>query len=157
MKRDWSAYAPLVLRLMLGFGFLYHGLPKLGDGHAGFVILLTTIGIPAPGIMAWAVGALEVLGGLALWAGAFTTITGGLLIVELLVALFKVHLPFGFNFVNITHPSGPQFGMPGYEPVLLYISALLTLMLLGSGMYSVDAWRAAKRGAPAARGAPVPM
>src|SRR5688572_7382229 len=98
MKRDLSAYAPLVLRLMLGFGFLYHGLPKLGDGHAGFVVMLSQVGIPAPEYMAWVVGVLEVAGGLALWAGAFTTVTSAILIVELLVALIKVHLAHGFDF-----------------------------------------------------------
>jgi putative oxidoreductase len=144
MKRDWSGYAPLVLRLMLGFGFLYHGVPKLSWGHAGFVIMLDSIGIPAPSLMAWVVGVLEVVGGLALWAGAFTTIASALLILELVVALVKVHLANGFNFVNLIDPSGPQFGMPGYEPVLLYMSGLLALILGGAGKYSVEGMRAAK-------------
>jgi len=144
MKRDWSAWAPLVLRLMLGFGFLYHGVPKLSWGHAGFVIMLDTMGIPAPSLMAWAVGILEVVGGLALWAGVFTTTIGALLIVELSVALFKVHLAHGFNFVNLVDPSGPQFGMPGYEPVLLYMAGLLAIVLGGPGKYSVHGMRAAK-------------
>jgi len=146
MKRDWSAYAPLVLRLMLGFGFLYHGVPKLSWGHAGFVVMLDSMGIPAPSLMAWAVGILEVVGGLALWAGAFTTIVCGLLIVELMVALVKVHLAHGFNFVNLVDPSGPQFGMPGYEPVLLYMAGLLALILGGPGKYSVHGMRQAKGG-----------
>ena len=145
MKRDWTAYAPLALRLMLGFGFLYHGLPKLGDGHAGFVVMLDTIGIPAPGLMAWVVGIVEVVGGLALWAGAFTTIVSGVLIVELLVALFTVHFPSGFDFVNITDAAGPVFGMPGYEVVLLYIAMLLALILGGPGKYTATAMWAARR------------
>ena len=148
MKRDWSAYAPLALRLMLGFGFIYHGLPKLGDGHLGFVVMLGGIGVPAPAVMAWVVGVVEVVGGLALWAGVLTTIVSGVLILELLVALFTVHLASGFNFVNITDPAGPIFGMPGYEPVLLYISMLLGLILGGAGKYSVEGMRAAKMAAP---------
>jgi putative oxidoreductase len=148
MKRDWSAYAPLALRLMLGFGFLYHGLPKLGQGHPGFVLMLGAIGIPAPDIMAWVVGILEVVGGLALWVGVFTTIVSGVLILELLVALFKVHLASGFNFVNITDPAGPIFGMPGYEPVLLYMAMLLALILGGAGRYSVEGMRRAKMAGP---------
>ena len=145
MKRDWSAYAPLALRLMLGFGFLYHGLPKLGDGHFGFVLMLDEIGIPWPGVMAWVVGILEVVGGLALWAGVFTAIVSGVLIFELLVALFTVHLPSGFNFVNITDAAGPVFGMPGYEVVLLYIAMMLALILSGPGKYTVPAMWAARR------------
>ena len=137
MKRDLSAYAPLSLRLVLGFGFLYHGLPKLGDGHAGFVVMLANLGIPAPEITAWLVGIVEVVGGLALWAGIFITPVSAILGVELLVALFKVHFAQGFNFVNIVDPAGPQFGMPGYEPVVLYLAGLVTLVLGGPGKYTL--------------------
>jgi putative oxidoreductase len=137
MKRDLSAYAPLALRAILGFGFLYHGLPKLGDGHAGFVVMLASLGIPAPEIMAWVVGLVEVVGGLALWAGSYITPVSAVLGVELLVALFKVHFAQGFNFVNIVDPAGPQFGMPGYEPVLLYLAGLVSLVLSGPGKYTL--------------------
>jgi putative oxidoreductase len=51
-----------------------------------------------------------------------------------------VHLPFGFNFMNIVGmgETGPQFGMPGYETPLLYLAGLLTLLLAGPSYLSVD-------------------
>ena len=74
-----------------------------------------------------------------------------LLIVEMLVAMLKVHLPQGFIFIHITAmtTAGPQFGMPGYEVNLLYIAGLLALLLGGAGPASVDEWwRRRKRAGP---------
>jgi putative oxidoreductase len=134
--------APLFPRFILGFGFVYHGLPKLfvpGEREE-FIGMLRTIGVPQPGFMAWAVGALEFVGGLALIAGALVLIFGSLLTIHMLVAMFTVHLPQGFNFMNVTGmtEAGPTFGMPGYEVTLLYIAGLGVLILGGAGAFSVD-------------------
>jgi putative oxidoreductase len=61
----------------------------------------------------------------------------------MLVAMFKVHLAAGFSFMNIKGmgPDGPIYGLPGYEVNLLYIAALLSLILLGPGVLSIDQWR----------------
>jgi putative oxidoreductase len=144
-------YAALPLRLILGVAFLYHGFPKVfyAEGHTGFVRMLQDIGIPAPELMAWVVGVVEVLGGLALIAGAFVMPAATLLIVDMLVALFKVHLPNGFNFIHIVGmtDTGPQFGIPGYEVNLIYIAGLVSLILGGAGALSVDTMLRARRGA----------
>jgi putative oxidoreductase len=149
MKRDWNGYAPLVLRLMLGIGFLYHGLPKLVSeaGRAGFAGMLESIAVPAPGLMAWVVAIVEVGGALALLAGIFTTLAALLLTVDMLVAMFAVHFAHGFNFLNITGmtETGPQFGMPGYEVNLLYIAMLLAVWFGGPGRYSLEAARVAPK------------
>lgn len=137
---------PIPLRLMLGFGFLYHGLPKIvsSQGHAMFVGMLQGIGVPAPGFMAWVVGFVEVAGGFALLAGAFVAIAAVPLIIDMLVATFTVHLPHGFSFMNVTGmtDAGPTFGMPGMEITLLYIAGLAALLIGGAGAWSVDARRA---------------
>jgi len=134
--------APLFPRLILGFGFVYHGFPKLflPAEREAFVGMLRTIEVPQPGLMAWAVGALEFVGGLALIAGAFVVIFGSLLTINMLVALFTVHLPQGFNFMHMTGmtETGPTFGMPGYEVPLLYVAGLLVLVFGGAGVLSVD-------------------
>lgn len=141
----WTAtYAPVIARLMLGIGFLYHGLPKWSaGGHRNLGGLLQTVGIPLPGIMSWVVSVVEVAGGLAMLAGAFVGLAGLLLLIEMLVALFAVHFANGFNFIHITGrgPSGPTYGMPGYEVNLLYIALILVVLLAGAGPWSVDAWR----------------
>ena len=82
-------------------------------------------------------------------AGAFASIVSVLLIVNMLVAIVTVHLPLGFNFMNMTGmtDSGPQFGMPGYETRLLYVGGLLALLLTGPSHLSVDEKLAQKKGA----------
>ncbi len=140
MDKKLDRYWPLPLRILLGIAFLYHGLPKFVGGHAGFVGMLQKMGLPAPEFWAWLVALVEVVGGIALIVGAFVSIFAILLIIEMLVAMFMVHLPHGFGFLNITGmtPQGPQFGMPGVEVNLLYIAGLLSLLLGGPGPLSVD-------------------
>ncbi len=115
-----------------------------------FVGMLQGIGIAAAGLMAWVVGIVEFLGGLAIIAGAFVSVVSVLLIIDMLVAVFVVHLPVGFSFMNITGmtDAGPQFGMPGYEVPLLYLAGLLTLLLRGPTHMSVDAKLREKKAAP---------
>src|SRR5690242_19310219 len=117
MDRRIRVYWPLPLRILRGIAFLYHGLQKLGGGHAAFAGMLQQIGFPAAGFFSWVAALVEVLGGIALIAGAFIPVVTVLFILEMLVAMFKVHLPHGFNFVNVTAmtPQGPQFGLPGAE------------------------------------------
>jgi len=150
MKPEWNKYAPLPLRLIVGIGFVIHGFPKLFNGGArqGFTAMLENIGVPAAGLSAWVVGLVEFFGGLMLIAGAFVAVVTVLQIVVMLVALFTVHLPNGFNFINITGQTdtGPVFGMPGYEVNLLYIAGLLALFLYGASEWSVDKMLAEKKG-----------
>lgn len=145
MTRASSDWAPLPLRLVLGGSFIYHGWPKLFSAsmHQGFAANLQAMGIPAAATMAWVVGIVEVVGGLALVLGAFVAIAGALLIISQLVALFKVHLGAGYSFIHITGmtPTGPQFGLPGFEVNLVYIAGLLALVIGGAGAASVDRMR----------------
>ncbi len=123
--------APIPLRLILGAGFMAHGFPKLftAEGHTGFVSALQSMSVPAPEIMAWVVGLVEFLGGLMLIIGAFVAVVSILGIINMLGALFLVHLPNGFLFTN--QP-------PGYEVNLLYIAGFVSLLILGAGTLSVD-------------------
>jgi putative oxidoreductase len=51
-----------------------------------------------------------------------------------------VHLPYGFSSIKLraVTEAGPQFGPPGYETNLLYLAALATLVLGGSGPYALE-------------------
>ena len=147
MSENLKQWAPLPLRLILGFGFIYHGFPKISaEGHQSFVGILTRIQVPAPGVAAWVAGVVEFVGGIALILGVFVTIASVLLAVDMLVALFKVHWAAGFSFMNFTGvgPNGPTFGLPGYEVNLLYIAGLLALILGGAGALSFESLRAKK-------------
>lgn len=157
MNLAWHKWAALPLRLIIGVGFMYHGFPKLfsGAGHEGFVGMLQGYGIPAAGLLAWVVGLVEFVGGLMVLAGAFVMVVTVLQSIIMVVALFVVHLPNGFNFIHIVGMTdrGPQFGMPGYEVNLLYLAGLIALFLFGPSPLSVDEALASKR-----RGAsPPPM
>jgi putative oxidoreductase len=147
----WRQWAPLPLRLIIGYGFMAHGWAKLSRGPEGFAKLLEQIGAPLPVATAWASTLVEVLGGLAILAGAFVTAASVPLIVMMLVAMFTVHLRYGFSAINTIGltADGPQFGPPGYEVNLLYIAGLLALILGGAGPYSIDRLLARRKGEPA--------
>jgi putative oxidoreductase len=136
------AEALLPLRLILGYGFLAHGLAKWGRGPANFGALLHQLGAPFPTATAWAVTSLEVFGGLALIAGALVAIVSIPLILSMLVAIFTLQIRYGFSSVNTIGltPSGPVFGPPGYEINLMYIAGLLALVLAGPSAFSLDRW-----------------
>ena len=139
-KNSWSAWAMLPLRLMIGFGFMAHGYAKLSKGVDGFANILQTIGVPAPGLTAWATALVEFFGGLAILAGAFVPIVSIPLVIVMVAAMLTVHLPFGFSSVKLIAmtANGAQFGTIGYEVNLLYIAGLLALVLGGASPFSVD-------------------
>jgi putative oxidoreductase len=148
----WRQWAPLPLRLVIGYGFMAHGWAKLSRGPAGFAKLLEQIGAPLPEATAWVSTLIEVLGGLAIFAGAFVAVVSIPLIVMMLVAIFTVHLRYGFSAINTIGltAEGPQFGPPGYEVNLLYIAGLLALILQGAGPFSIDRLLARRKGEQAA-------
>jgi putative oxidoreductase len=143
----WGQWAPLPLRLVIGYGFIVHGWAKLAGGPAGFARLLDQIGAPLPEVTAWVSVFIEILGGLAILAGAFVAAVSVPLIVMMLVALFTVHLRYGFSAINTIGltADGPQFSPPGYEVNLLYIAGLLALILGGAGRLSIDGLRARRK------------
>jgi putative oxidoreductase len=148
----WRRWAPLPLRLMIGYGFMAHGWAKLSRGPEGFARLLEQIGAPLPEVTAWVSTFVELLGGLAILAGAFVAAVSVPLIVMMLVAMFTVHLRYGFSAINTIGltADGPQFGPPGYEVNLLYIAGLLALILGGAGPLSIDGLLARRKREPAA-------
>jgi putative oxidoreductase len=148
----WRQWAPLPLRLVLGYGFMAHGWAKLSRGPAEFAKLLEQIGAPLPEATAWVSTFIEILGGLAILAGAVVAVVSIPLIVMMLVAMFTVHLRYGFSAINTVGltADGPQFGPPGYEVNLLYIAGLLALILGGAGLFSIDRLLARRQRGPAA-------
>jgi len=109
--------------------------------------MLQNISVPAAGLMSWVVGAIEFFGGLALIVGAFVGIVAVMQVGVMVVAMLTVHLPQGFNFMNITGmtDAGPQFGVPGFEVNLIHIAGLSVLVLAGAGALSVDRVLAARK------------
>ena len=132
---------PLIpVRLIVGYGFMEHGFAKLAKGPDAFAHILQAINVPAPLFMAWSTILVEILGGLAVILGAFVTLASLPMAAVLLVAMFTVHLPYGFSSIKImaVTAGSAQFGPPGYEVDLLYLACLVALVLGGPGPLAID-------------------
>jgi len=130
--------------LIIGYGFLAHGLAKWHRGPDAFAAILQTIGVPAPQLMAWITIATELLSGIGFLIGGFVSLVSIPSVILLAVAVFTVHLPYGFISIKLLGVSNgrAQFGPPGYECDLLYIASIVVLFLMGPTPWSVDNYRA---------------
>ena len=110
--------------------------------------------------MAWLTILVELLGGLAILLGAFVPLVSLPMAAVLLMAIFTVHLPYGFTSIKLmaVTAAGPPFVPPRYETDLLYLACLAALVAGGSGPFSVDRFianrlsRNGKRGNAPGRG-----
>jgi len=141
-------WAAVPLRLIVGYGFMAHGYAKLVRGPTNFVSILQALGVPNAHVMAWVTILIELLGGFAVFVGAFIPLISMPLAGVLAVAMLSVHLPYGFISIKLiaVTPAGAQFGPPGYECDLLYLACLAALVLIGSGPFSVDGLLSSRRG-----------
>lgn len=116
-----------LLRVIVGVVFMAHGGQKLFVfGLDGVAAGFGQMGIPFAGVVGPLVAAGELLGGLALIAGAFTRLAALGLSIIMLGAIVTAHLPAGFFLPN------------GYEFALTLFAASAALALTGAGRYSVD-------------------
>ena len=125
-----------ILRLVLGVVFFAHGAQKMLGWFGGFGFhatmgFFTHMGMPAP--IAFLVICVEFFGGLGLIVGLLTRIPALGIAVEMIGAIFMVHLPNGF-FMNWM---GNQKG-EGFEYHLLVIAIAAALLLRGGGAFSLD-------------------
>jgi putative oxidoreductase len=125
-----------MLRLVLGVIFFAHGAQKMLGWFGGYGFHATMgffehLGMPAP--VAFLIICTEFFGGLGLIVGLLTRIAALGIGVEMIGAIFLVHLPNGF-FMNWF---GNQKG-EGYEYHLLAIAVAATLLLRGAGKFSAD-------------------
>jgi putative oxidoreductase len=135
-----ARWAPLPLRLIVGYGFMEHGFAKLSRGPEAFAAILQAAGVPAPHLMAWLSILTELIGGLAVLLGAFIPLVSLPMAGLLFVAIFTVHLPYGFASIKLLSVTDgrAQFGPPGYEVALLYLACLAALVIGGSGPMAID-------------------
>lgn len=120
---QWSL---TILRITLACIFISHGYSKLfaAGGFKGTTDFFKMIQIPFPAYSALLVGVVEFAAGLFLLIGLLTRWSSIALIIDMLVALFKVHLKNGFS------------GKGGYEFVLLILACLFVILMSGSGKLS---------------------
>ena len=139
----FAPYALTLLRLVVGCGFLAHGLAKWSKGPAAFAGILQATGVPLPHFMAWLTIATEIGAGIAFLMGAFVSLVSIPAVILLVVAIFTVHLPYGFLSIKLLSVNNgrAQFGPPGYECNLLYIACIVALSSIGPTPWSVDEYR----------------
>lgn len=133
------AYGPTLLRLALGTVFLAHGLQKLlgiwgGPGVTGTIHMVQHLGFGYAYPLATLLIVTEVAGGALLILGWGTLWVTLALLVEMGIAVWKVHYPNGF-FMNWAVTPGKGHGI---EFNLVLIGGLLCLLLGGPGALSVD-------------------
>jgi putative oxidoreductase len=142
-----ARWAPVPLRLIVGYGFMEHGFAKLARGLNAFPTILQALGVPAPHLMGWLTIFVEIVGGLTVILGAFVPLASIPMAVVLLVAMIIVHLPYGFSSIKLqaVTAAGAQFGPPGFETDLLYLACLAALVLGGSGPFAIEGLLAKRR------------
>jgi putative oxidoreductase len=127
----------MILRGVLGIVFFAHGAQKAlgwfgGSGFDATMKLFTqNLGIPA--IFALLAILAEFLGGLGLIIGCLSRIAAFAIAIDMVVALFLVHVSNGL-FMNW---AGNRKG-EGFEFHLLAIAMALFVTLRGAGAWSVD-------------------
>jgi putative oxidoreductase len=142
-----ARWAPIPLRLIVGYGFIEHGFAKLARGPDAFPAILQALGVPAPHLMGWLTIVVEIFGGLAVLLGALVPLASIPMATVLLVAMITVHLPYGFSSIKLlaVTAAGAQFGPPGFETNLLYLACLAALVLGGSGPLAIEGLLARRR------------
>ena len=122
--RTLEPIARSVLRVVVGFTFSLHGMQKMLGLFGG----MGGKGGTAPfGSLPWFAGGLELIGGLLILLGLFTTPVAFILSGEMAVAYFRVHFPHGF-IPLLNHG----------ELAVLYCFIFLYLCTAGAGPISLD-------------------
>jgi putative oxidoreductase len=130
MERLLGRFSPTLhalLRIVAGFLFFQHGLPKL-FGFPG------SNAAAEPFTQFWFAGIIEVFGGAAIALGLFTSVVAFIASGEMAVAYFQAHAPRGFWPVA-----------NGGELAALYCFLFLYFAATGAGRWSLDGGRSRGR------------
>lgn len=118
----------LVARVVLGLILVAHGWQKFTEWTlAGTGQAFAGMGVPLPEVSAVVAAVVELLGGVLLIAGAFTSVVGIIVALEMVGAAVLVHITNGV-FIDKN----------GWELVGAIAAAALALAVAGAGKWSVD-------------------
>lgn len=112
----------LIIRVILGVIFFMHGLQKFQGGLGNTAGFFESMGIP--GFLAYAVGTIELVGGILIILGFGTRVIATLFALIMLGAIFKVKLKAGF--------------VGGYEYEVALLSMSLFFTAAGHPYFSLE-------------------
>lgn len=121
LRADLEGYAYSAMRIVTGFLFMFHGLQKLFGMFGGQAM-------PLPSQMGLA-GVIELVGGVFVMIGLFTTPAAFICSGEMAAAYFLAHLPQAFWPISNRG-----------ELAVLYCFVFLYIAARGAGPFSLD-WR----------------
>ena len=121
-----SNIVSLIMRVVLGIIFVFHGVDKFQMGLSNVEAWFSSMGIP--GFLAYVVAVIELVGGIMLIVGLFTRYVSVLLVVTLIGAIVTAKLSAGLL---------GNGNMAGYELDLGFILVLLHLIIAESPL-SID-------------------
>lgn len=119
--------ALLFMRLALGAIMVAHGYHKVFGGLHHHAQMVGGLGLP--GWLGYVSSFAEFLGGLLILAGFFTRVAACAVCVDLVVAIWKVHLHNGLM-------GSPD--RPGYEFPLAAATLAFALIFFGGGPIAID-------------------
>ncbi|MEH7234993.1 DoxX family protein [Bacillus sp. JJ1562] len=117
----------LIIRVVLGITFFIHGLVKFQDGIENTVGWFESIGLP--GVLAYGVAIIELVGGIMLVLGLFSRIVSILIAIVMVGAIFTVKLEVGFL---------GNGQMAGSELDLAFLAMAVMLAITGSKAFALD-------------------
>jgi putative oxidoreductase len=121
MKNNYEL-SLLVIRLVLGMTFVWHGIAKFQMGLGNVAGWFESIGLF--GILGYIVAFIELIGGIALILGVGTRVVALLLASVMIGAIFTVKMSAGF--------------IEGYELDLALLAMAAALIVSGSKLFALD-------------------
>ncbi len=119
--------ALLVLRAVLGVIMVGHGYPKVFGGLTHHAQYVASLGLPS--WLAYVSAVAEFFGGMLVIAGLFTSCASLAILIDLSVAIVKVHWKNGL------------LGNGGYQFPLALAAIAFALIFFGAGQISLDGIR----------------
>lgn len=128
---DRASWGILLVRILVGWVFLSEGIQKFLFSQALGAGRFAKIGIPFPQYTAPFVGVVEIVFGVLLIVGFFTSLAAIPLLIDIVVAIATTKIPMLLKqgFWSAMHEARTDFCM---------LLGLIAIMLFGAGRFSLD-------------------